>query len=226
MNVTILSAFRNSVSYLERYCEQMDGLQATLRARGDTLKLVLGYGDSDDGTGAALFDECSNRFCAHLIDCSHGGPAFGSIEHPQRFKQLAYVGNRLLDAVPDDSDVVGIVESDLIWQADTMLQLIDHLATYPVIAPLIMDLESLDRFRDVYAFRRNGVRFTNNAPYHAELNGAVLQVDSAGSVLLMRGDLARKARFPEEDVIVGFCREIYEQGGIVYVDPALKVIHP
>ena len=40
-----------------------------------------------------------------------------------------------------------------------MLALIEHTGSYPAIAPLIMDRHPADRFRDVYAFRRNGVRF-------------------------------------------------------------------
>lgn len=227
MNVTIVSAFRQSAgSQIDRYFDQIERLGWALGSRGDTLHLILGYGDSTDGTGEELFEACQYRFPAHLMEVSHGGPHFGSIEDAQRFRQLACVGNKLWAAIPPDANVVALVESDLIWEPKVMMALIDHLATYPVIAPLIMDLTPPDRFRDVYAFRRNGVRFTNHAPYHADLNGEVLQVDSAGSVLVMRAELARKARFPEEDVIVGFCREIYEQGGEVYVDPTLKAIHP
>lgn len=227
MNVTILSAFRNAAGpQIARYFEQMDGLQALLHQRGDKLKLLLGYGDSTDGTGEALFDECSNRFDAHLLDVSHGGKAYGSIEHPERFKQLATIGNKLLDCVDASADVLGVVESDLIWDAETMLRLIDHIQDYVAVAPMVMDLKPPDRFRDVYAFRRNGVRFTNHAPYHADLNGEMLQVDSAGSVLFMRGELARKVQLPDEDVIVGLCRQLYEHGGAVYVDPTLKVVHP
>jgi hypothetical protein len=224
--VTIISAFRQASTYISAYCTQMDGLQNALAARGDSLQLVLGYGDSTDATPAILFDECANRFDCLLLDVSHGGPVFGSVEHPQRFKQLAFVGNKLWAHIPDAADVVALVESDLIWQTNTMLALIDHTATYPVIAPLIMDFMPWGRFRDVYAFRRGGDRFTSYPPYHADLNGEVLQVDSAGSVLVMRGELARGLCWPQEDVVVGVCRQIYERGGAVYVDPALKVIHP
>lgn len=226
MNITILSIFRNSVSTLERYFEQMDDLQRLLNQRGGQLHLLLGYGDSTDGTGEALWDECVNRFDAHLMDVSHGGPHFDSVENAQRFKQLAYCGNKLLDCVPPSADVVILCESDLVWSAETMMALIDHLQTYPAIAPMLFDAEPPDRFRDVYAFRRNGERFTNEAPYHPDLNGAVLQVDSAGSVLAMRAELARRVNVPEADVVVGLCRQLYEQGGAVFVDPALSVVHP
>jgi len=223
MNVTIISAFRNSVSYLERYFEQMDDLQASLMRRGDALQLTLGYGDSTDGTGAALFDECSHRFCAHLLDVSHGGPLFGSIENAQRFKQLAFIGNRLLDNVPAEADVVGIVESDLLWRAETLLSLIDHLAHVPAVAPMVMD--GPESFYDVFAFRKNGVRFRKQPPFHPWLGSDLVQLDSAGSVLLMRAELARKARFNDEEVIVGLCKDIYAHGGAVWLDPMRAVQH-
>lgn len=226
MNVTIVSAFRQAAGpQIDRYFDQIERLGWALGSRGDTLHLILGYGDSTDGTGEELFEACQYRFPALLMEVSHGGPHFGSIEDAQRFRQLAQTWNKLLPNIPKEADAVVLLESDLVWEAATLMALIDHLATYPAIAPMILDADPPDRFRDVYAFRRNGVRFTNEAPYHADLNGKVLQVDSAGSVLALRGPLARAVSVPEADVVVGLCRQLYEQGGAVYVDPALKVFH-
>lgn len=228
MNITIVSAFRNSISYIVRYFDQIDHLAIVLARRKPFahLNLLLGYGDSTDGTGEALFEAAADSIGAHLIDVSHGGKEYGSVEDVQRFRQLAWTWNKLLPNIPHDSDAVVLLESDLIWETETLVALIDHLATFSAIAPMIFHAHPPDRFRDVYAFRRNGVRFTNEAPYHADLNGAVLQVDSAGSVLAMRGPLARKVCVPEEDVVVGLCRQIYEHGGSIFVDPSLSVFHP
>lgn len=227
MNVTILSLFRNSCHYLERYFEQMDDLQRLLTQRCDSLYLLLGYGDSTDGTGAALRDECANRFAAMLLDVSHGGKAYGSIEHPERFRQLAYCVNRLLACIPPNADVVGIVESDLIWDAKTLVKLIDMTGFGFCMAPMIMDGEN--SFYDSFAFRKNGQRFTKEPPYHASLpgnEGHLIQLDSAGSVLFVPGWLARKARLRDGNAIVGFCEDIYKYGGSIWLDPALSVAHP
>lgn len=224
MNVAVISCFRNATAYIPRYFDQVGALAKALAARGDWLSLLLGYGDSADGTGEMLFEEAQFNISAHLVDVSHGGPVFGSIEHPQRFKQLAYAGNKLLDYIPADADIVGIVESDLIWDAATIVRLIDHLQYCEAIAPMIMD--GPDSFYDVWGFRRNGVRFTKTRPFHPELNGQVLKVDSAGSVLFMRGDLARLARFTDGEAIVGLCKEIYQYGGRIWLDPAATVTHP
>jgi hypothetical protein len=224
MNVTIVSCFRNATGYIPRYFDQVGALAKALAARGDWLKLILGYGDSTDGTGEMLFEEAQFSLDALLVDCSHGGREFGSIENPQRFKQLAYVGNKLLDCVPPQADVVGIVESDLIWDAATLVRLIDHLAEVPAVAPMIMD--GPNSFYDVFAFRRDGVRFTKTSPYYPGLNGQLFQVDSAGSVLFVRGELARKARLTDGEAIIGWCRQINEYGGSIWLDPTQAVEHP
>lgn len=226
MNVTIVSTFRQAVAYIPRYFAQIDHLAILLARRTPytRLNLLLGYGDSTDGTGEALFEAAADSIGAHLIDVSHGGPHFGSIEDAQRFRQLAQTGNKLWAAIPPDADVVALVESDLIWEAETMLRLIDHLHFCEVIAPMVMD--GPESFYDVFAYRKDGVRFTKTPPYCADLNGKVLKVDSAGSVLFMRAGLARLVRFTEDEVVVGMCKQIYQYGGAIFVDPTLKVIHP
>jgi hypothetical protein len=224
VNITIISCFRNSCGHIVRYFDQMLELRRLLQERGDHLALLLGYGDSTDGTEQMLFEEASFAIGALLVEVSHGGQHFGSIENAQRFKQLAYVGNTLLSHVDATADVVGIVESDLIWDAPTLLRLIDHLDYVPAIAPMVMDGER--SFYDVFAFRKNGVRFTKKPPYHPELNGQLLQVDSAGSVLFVRAEYARKARLSDGEAIVGFCADIYSYGGKIWLDPSAAVAHP
>jgi len=226
VNIAIISAFRNAVDSIDGYCNQMDALQAALARRGDTLTLILGHGDSIDDTDAMLHEECLHRFDARLIDVTHGGLVFGSIEHPHRFRQLAHVGNTLLAHLPPAADVAGIVESDLVWDAKTMIALIDHLEDVPSVAPMIMDAPN--SFYDIFAFRKDGVRFTKHAPYHAALSGTteLVQLDSAGSVLLMRGDISRQVRYAEIDVIVALCRDIYAHGDSVWLDKTLTVRHP
>lgn len=228
MNVTIISCFRNATAYIPRYFDQIDHLAIVLARRTPhaRLNLLLGYGDSTDGTGEMLFEAAADSIGAHLIDVSHGGSQYGSIEHPERFKQLAFVGNKLLANVPSDADVVGIVESDLVWEAQTMTRLIDHLAWVPAIAPMIMD--GPNSFYDVYAYRMNGERFTKTPPYHWRLENFyndLTMLDSAGSVLFMDADLARKARFTDEQAIVGLCEQIREQGGRIWLDPKATIQH-
>lgn len=224
MNVTVCSAFRNSVAYIDRYFSQIDALDRLLTQRGDTLTLVLGYGDSTDDTDALLFEHTSGgAIGALLVDCTHDGPVYGSIVDAQRFKQLAYVANKMLANVPDDADAVVYVESDLIWEATTIIELLNHLDWRDCVSPMIMD--SPISFYDVYAYVKDGINFVKQPPYHLAVNGGIIDMDSVGSCLVMRAELARRCRFPEADVIVGFCRQVRESGAGVWCDTGLRVQH-
>lgn len=229
MNITLCSTFRNSTSYLADYFNQILALDYELHKRKDKLTLLWGEGDSTDGTQAQL-EAAKWRFKATLVDVSHGGPEFGSVVDSERFTQLAHVGNTMLDAYrKKESDVLLWVESDLIWAPDTMLTLIDHLDKYPAVAPLVL----LDRpgwpkgsFYDTWGFRKDGKHFTHRRPYHKANDGhSLLQIDSAGSCMAVRGEMAKELHFPEEDVFVGFSKQIYEHGGTLWLDPTVSVTH-
>ena len=225
MNVVICSAFRNSTGYIDRYFAQVDALSTALAKRGDHLSLILGYGDSDDGTGEHLFEAATLSIGARLIDVSHGGPVFASVVDAQRFKQLAYVGNRILANVPSDADVVIWIESDLIWKPETLARLIYH--KLPVVAPMVYERRS-GGFYDTWGFVKNGLNFTKHYPYHRSLLGVIgiAEVDSVGSCVVMRGDVAKGLVIPEADLLVGACRELRNNGYTIWLDSSLEVLHP
>lgn len=118
-----------------------------------------------------------------------------------------------------------MVESDLIWKPETLIALIDRLQDVPCVAPMIMERSS-GGFYDTFAYRCNGHQFMKTYPYHVDLRGELLQMDSVGSCWAIRADLARKVRFPEHDVVVGLCKQVYALGGSVWCDPNLIVWHP
>lgn len=224
MNIVIVSAFRNASWYIKRYCEQMDKLQERFSQQNHTLQLVLGYGDSHDGTGEILFEETSHRFPTTLVDVSHGGLHYGSIVHPKRFKQLAFVGNKLWEAIPEDADVVGLVESDLIWQPYVISSLAVTVGPNAIYAPMIYHEDG--RFYDTWAFRCNGINFKNERPFHPDLGRAnSLRMDSVGSVLFMQRRLAKQLHWPEEDVVVGLCNQARSFGADIWLWTSLAVYH-
>lgn len=233
MKIVIASAFRNSAKYLEQYFDRMAELQTLLNLNGHDLTLVLGYGDSQDGTGALLYEECTNRFHSHLVECSHGGYDYGSVVHPERFRQLAYVGNKLWQNLPTNADIVSLIESDLRWQPEAFLRLVEGLRSLEtalvsdiLLAPLIHHENG--RFYDTWAFRRNGQNFKNNYPFHRDMVEPpdYLEMDSVGSVLVMRGELAHKLYWPQKDVIVGVCRLAKEHGARIFADTRVRFYHP
>lgn len=225
MNVTLCSAFRNAMHYLPRYLDQCYWLDASLHQQGHTLRFVWGEGDSTDATLKTL-ESFMGLFKATIVDCTHGGQVYGSIESWLRFKQLSHVGNVIWAAIPEDTDAVIYVESDLIWEPATLVKLLEALTVYPAVVPMIMDSPPADTFYDVWAYRRNGVRFTKRFPFHADFwPHSVMQLDSAGSCMALRWKLAQGLSFPE-DCFVGFCRLLYQQGGELWLDPTLTVFHP
>lgn len=225
MNVTLCSAFRSACGYLPRYFDQCHQLDALLHEQGHTLRFVWGEGDSTDATLKTL-QAATYRFKASIVDCTHGGQAYGSIESWARFKQLSHVGNVIWAAIPEDTDAVIYVESDLIWEPVTLVKLLEALTVYPAVVPMIMDSPPAETFYDVWGFRRNGIRFTKRFPFHADFwPHSVMQLDSAGSCMALRWKLAQWLSFPE-DCFVGFCRLLHEQGGELWLDPTLTVFHP
>ena len=225
MNVTLCSAFRNATPYLNRYLAQVAGLYEALGAQGHALRCVWGEGDSTDNTREVLAS-ARTMWQTTIVDCTHGGPVYGSIESWQRFKQLSHVGNVIWAAIPKDTDAVLYVESDLIWEPATLVNLLEALTIYPAVVPMIMDSPPAETFYDVWAFRRNGIRFTKRFPFHADFwPQSALQLDSAGSCIAIRWKLGQWLSFPE-DCFVGFCRLLHEQGGELYLCPELAVYHP
>lgn len=246
MNITLASAFRNSTSYLQRYLSQIADLDHALYERGHRLSLIWVEGDSTDSTQKMLH-AARWRFKSTIVLANHGGPAYGSIENVQRFAQLAYVANKAWEVLPADADVVIWAESDLIWEPAMMVRLIEWLAAVPVVGCMVMD--GPNSFYDVFCFRRNGQRFTKQPPYHADLVGLndrtdrtdgthmsheshpsyaspLLEMDSIGSIVAMRGDVARAVWVPMEDVLVGTCRMIRELGHKVWLDTGSRCFHP
>lgn len=228
MNICLLSAFRNATGYVNRYLDQVGALAVELLDRCDNLSLVWGEGDSTDNTLYHLQKyQAAAGFYIPLIpvvDCTHGGPVFGSVVNEQRFRQLAHVGNCLWRHIPKDADVVLYVESDLIWDAETMLRLIDDLQRVPAVAPVVMEL-STGGFYDTYCYRKDGVNFKKYPPYHPALTCGMVELDSAGSCMAMNAELARHLVW-DERVFVGISQQIRDIGASVWLNQELTIYHP
>lgn len=239
MNIALCSAFRDAASYLPRYVRQVDALGQALAARGDRFALVWGEGDSHDQTLERLIVAAQGiPWPVHRVDCTHGGGHYGSVVNAERFRQLAFVGRQIFATVPLGADIVIYVESDLIWQPETMLGLIEHLAQpapihrAPVVAvapPIILQRAGWPRetWYDTHAFVAEGCHFEHRPPWHFRNSGAstMIELETAGSCLAMRAHYARAAVM-DERVLMGMCEQFREMGGSVWLDLALPaVIH-
>jgi len=163
-----------------------------------------------------------------VVDCAHRGPVFGSTEAPERMKALSYVCNTMLSAVRQEDDIVFYVESDLVWDAFTVCALINAAVEreggFDVFAPMVFAGRA---FYDIWGFRKYGQRFNSLPPYHPELtNGHPVELDSAGSCLVMRGEIARNVRITNDYALVGWCDNARKQGYKIAVHPQLWISHP
>jgi hypothetical protein len=218
MDVTLASMFRDSVDDLGRYFDQIEALDGMIDVR-----LVIAEGDSVDNT----YNELDGRIgrADTLLKVDHGGVRYPSVDTELRWAKLAYVCNTIMEHVPDDAPLI-YVESDLIWDAQTMLRLLDHLEQVPAVAPMCFQDE---RFYDTFGHRGlDGQRFHMFPPYHPDLEfgSGLVEIGSAGSCVAMRAEVIPKARFGDNDCIVGLGRSIRENGFSFWLDPTLKVLHP
>ncbi|HET6873992.1 MAG TPA: hypothetical protein VFH70_04400 [Acidimicrobiales bacterium] len=215
MNVTLCSIFRNSVGYVDRYFSQVHALSGYV-----DLRLVLTYGDCTDATGPAL-EAAADRYempDVEIGQCDHGGPVFPSIDHPQRWDQIALVVRSTLDRVGDPGDALIWVESDLEWSSQTMLKLLDDLAHVPAVAPQNMHATS-ERFYDTWGFRIDSVGFNAWPPYHQgtpDPDTGLVKIDSCGSCFVTKADYWRgwSGHWP------------YTAGGDLWLDETVAVRHP
>lgn len=226
--IAVLSFFRNAEgAHVHRFIERVSSLR---NLSAYPVRIVAVFGDCVDQTANDLLRQAEKHdLSLQLVESSHGGPVFGSTEDPARLKALSQIGNAGLSAINDEDAYVFYVESDLLWDASTVLQLVKRVQAEEkptIVAPLIFAGEN---FYDVFCFRKNGARFAPFYPYHSELDhnvNALTDVDSVGSAFVMPAEIARQCRIKNDNVLMGFCEDAWAHGFQVKVDPSLKVNHP
>lgn len=221
--ITVGSIFRDSIEYHDRYFDQIDKLEAAI---GEPVQLCIAEGDSTDGSYSDLASRIVDRPWDKLLKVDHGGQHYGSVDHPQRWAQVALVCNAVMDAANLDGPMI-YVESDLIWEPATMIQLLEDLSIVPAVAPMSM---KDGRFYDTWGHRGlDGERFYGQPPYHRcmESDRPLVAIGSAGSCVVMREEVARVARFGDNDCIVGLGRDIrFKAEASLWLDRRVKVEHP
>ncbi len=221
MNVVVGSAFRNMERQLPSYFERVASLAALMPEH--SVRVIAVEGDSVDGTRRALDNDWGVP--VQRIEHDHGKKEWGSVVDQERMRELSAVGNQTFANVRDDDDILVYVESDLLWRPRTMLGLIALVGTdTDVVAPLVFR----DRvFYDIWAFRKDGRKFTANTPYHPDLNmSGVTEIDSAGSCLVMRAHVARTTPPMTNNALVEWCDNARSVGFSIGVAPQLRITHP
>lgn len=221
VKATVVSIFRDSATYLDRYFSQV-----TRQLENTPIALSLVEGDSVDGTYRLLVKKAATLGLEHVkvtkLD-SHK-QRYGSVVHPERFRILADTFNAGLDAIEWDTEWVVYLDSDLIVPELTIERLINRADGY-AIAPYIFAGEA---FYDIWGFRKNGAHFGPFPPYVAGAKTATkFEIDSAGAMLVIPGQYIKAgARLAREDCVVGLCRNLRVLGCKIYADPTIKINHP
>jgi hypothetical protein len=231
MRLVVLSFFRNAAgAQVQRFMRQVSDLMDSHPS--NNVALVAVYGDCTDNTRDSLQANANALdIPISIVRHDHGGPIYGSTESLQRMRDLSGVANAGLDevfAITKGNCEIFYVESDLIWDAKTVLRLSDKLDASEdadAIAPLVFAGE---HFYDVYSFRGlDGSRFSPFKPYHQTMSMTELtEVSSVGSAFIMEGWILKDTRITNHGALPGFWEEARRNGHHVYVDPTEKVVHP
>lgn len=223
-DLTILSIFRNSTAYIDRYAAQVTAL---CEAFDGSVRFLWLEGDSDDDTANEL---CNLRWqlteLGHSVSLAihnHGGPMYPSIDHPARWEQLADVWNRNLERLTRSRHAV-CVESDLIWQPTDMLAMLDHLDNdrCDVAYPLLM-LRDTNQFYDTHAYKApDGTGWSAWGTYAPGWDGQrFVPVSQAGGMVVARGETMQQARWGADDCVLHF-----PEGTRCMVDMHTWIRHP
>jgi hypothetical protein len=229
MNVVLGSAFRNAAGpQIGRWSSQCCSLEMRLESWNISFRMIAVEGDSTDNTTNQLLDLQIAGAPLSIIHHNHGKRVFGSTEESDRLEALSEVGNAILSSVKKDDDILIYVESDLIWTADVVIYLIGAVMSgYDVIAPMIFAGEN---FYDIFVYRGlDGERFSPFSPYHLSLltdSSLPVEVESVGSCLVMKAEVARKCRIKDSRALLGFCKDARERGYRIWVDKMQRIEHP
>lgn len=229
MRVLVGSMFRDAESYIGRYRQQVDGLAKLLWDRGDDIRLVLVENDSIDNTPHEIHETAA---CGHINACHitvHDDcPYYPSVNHPHRWRHLAWVANHVLDEVSETDDRVLYVESDLAWDPHDMLRLIDRVDDQrPAWVAPNWHQTIGGNWYDSWGTRGlDGRRWSMHPPHHSDWQpDEPFRVESMCGAIALSGDVARSVRFQPQDCFVGLCRDVRQRGHQVWCDPTCPVVH-
>ena len=223
--ILLASCFRDSAGYVERHRDQVE----RLRKIADVPVFVIAVeGDSWDDTYDRLKE---TEHIDEVLKVEHGGQKFGSVVHPLRWRQLAVCGNVALCAAVrqfEPGDVFVYIESDLVWEPETILGLIERLKlpTVHAVAPMSMALDS-SRFYDIWGHVQSNERpFHAHPPYYDGWHPAardLVAIESAGSCFVVDERALKVIQFSHVDCIRGIGRSLMENGMQLWLDPTMTV---
>jgi hypothetical protein len=183
-------------------------------------------GDSSDGTSQALVELSTGYDNVQIVDIGSTGIDGG--DERSRLRRLSATANEYFHWT-DGADYIVIHESDIRSPHDLIPRLVANAerGICPVAAwPTLEIAPGRSVFYDVWAFRKNGMAFTNQPPYHACYRPTEpFQVDSFGTLFLMHGEDGSLIHM-QERAVLDLCQQLREQGRTLWVDPRIVCEQP
>lgn len=221
-SVVLCSMFRNDVS--RRLVDRAEHLLAKSELYPN-LRWVWVVGDSTDGTTDAL-RELSVGYDVRVVDIGSTGIEGDDMEN--RLRRLSVTANHYLRHV-GGADYVLLHESDVISPPDLVNLLVANAeqGRCPIAAwPTLTIRPGVTWCYDVWALRKDGQRFRNQAPYHPCYQAdRPFIVDSAGTVLMFHAEDAGNV-IMDKRAILDLCWHLRELGRDIWVDPTIVVEQP
>lgn len=190
------------------------------------LRWVWVVGDSTDGTADALRDlTVGYEDAVTILDIRSTG--IEGDDAANRLHRLSVTGNYYWPQC-DGADYVLVHESDIVSPYDLVPRMVARAerGICPVAAWPVITLHGKTLLYDVWALRKDGVRFRNAAPYHPCYKpDEPFVVDSFGTVFMFHAEDAGLVHM-DKRAALDLCQQLREQGRTLYVDPLLVVEQP
>lgn len=188
------------------------------------LSWVWVVGDSTDDTARTLA-ALSDGYPVTIVDV--GDTGIPGEDVATRLRRLSATANEWWKWI-DDAEYVLVHESDIVSPPDVVNRLVAHAGRgrCPIAGWPTLSLQGRKLFYDIFCYRKDGVRFTNDPPYHTCYQATEpFTVDSFGTMYLFHAEDVPLVRF-ENNAVLDLCRQLREQGRTLWVDPQLTIQQP
>jgi hypothetical protein len=223
MQVVMLSLWRNDAQ------RAIKSRLQHLLAKGASAYIWV-TGDNVDDTEHIL---STSAHCQKEIIVLRKDTHIHSSVPDDRLRGLSQSAQAGLDYFVDhyaQADYLLIHESDLISPPnliERMIALSQSKNGAAVAGWVTLQLGSEKLFYDTWAYRKDGVKFTNHAPFHASYDAETpFEVDSVGSCVLFPAHPLRDGWRLTQGGIVEICQKMQAAGVHIWVDPTLEIIQP
>lgn len=217
----MISLWRNDAD--RRIKDRADRLLSKTHPNMRWLWLV---GDSGDRTWEALRNIHASACGGKEVDIFRYDTGIVGEDPQTRRRRLSLSVNETLNRVLPDDEFVVWHESDLISPPDIVERLIGT-GKCPVAGWPILHTPGGIMFYDIFAYRKDGVKFSNLPPYHECYRpDRPFTVDSVGSVWMFHAMDARAGVRCFEDACVELCTKLRGFGREIWVDPSIPIVQP